>query len=85
MQKINYQNIINPLQSYIKLYLENGKVISSNSIDIENIDSYTDYSIFPKDIIAKCQQIKDSDDLKNSLTEKINWQIDNYYETNNQN
>ena len=54
-------------------------MISSDSINIEDIDSYTDYSIFPEDIITKCKEIKDSDELKDYLIQKINIQIDNYY------
>ena len=90
---IDTYNIENQLlehnQSITKLYkiiFKNGKVISSDSINVEDIDSYDDYSIFPKDIITKCQQMKNSVDLKNYLTQKINQKIDDYYyEINKQN
>ena len=90
---IDTYNIENQLlehnQSITKLYkiiFKNGKVISSDSINVEDIDSYDDYSIFPKDIIIKCQQMKNSVDLKNYLTQKINQKIDDYYyEINKQN
>ena len=69
-------------QSIIKLYkivFKKRKVISSDSINIEDIDSYNDYSVFPEEVITKYKEIKDSIDLQEYLTEKINRQIDDYY------
>ena len=57
------------------MYISNGKVISSDNLNIKDIDSYNNYDVFPKEIITKCLQIKDSD----YLTKKIKNQIDNYY------
>ena len=49
-QELKLNNFI---QSYIKLHIKSGEVISSNSINTEDIESYSDYSIFPKDVIEK--------------------------------
>ena len=59
-----------------------GEVISSNSLNVEDIESYNDYSIFPKNVIEKYLQIKGSDDLTNELVNKIKKQIDNYHNEN---
>ena len=69
-------------QSIIKLYkivFKKRKVISSDSINIEYIDSYNDYSVFSEEVIIKYKEIKDSIDLQDYLTEKINRQINDYY------
>ena len=83
---IDTYNVENELlehnQSITKLYkfiLKGEKVLDSNNINVEDISSYNDYGIFPKEIITKCLQIKDSVDL----TEKIKKQIENYYYENN--
>ena len=83
---IDRYNVENQLlehnQSIIKLYkivFKKRKVISSDSINIEDIDSYNDYSVFPEEVITKYKEIKDSIDLQEYLTEKINRQIDDYY------
>ncbi len=83
---IDRYNVENQLlehnQSIIKLYkivFKKRKVISSDSINIEYIDSYNDYSVFSEEVIIKYKEIKDSIDLQDYLTEKINRQINDYY------
>ena len=69
-------------QSTLKLYkfiLEDAKIIDSYNLNIEDIKSYNDYSIFPKDIIEKYSPLKDSLDL----TKSIEKQIDNFYNETN--
>ncbi len=70
---------INSVTKLYKIVFKKRKVISSDSINIEDIDSYNDYSVFPEEVITKYKEIKDSIDLQEYLTEKINRQIDDYY------
>lgn len=76
---------INSVTKLYKIVFKKRKVISSDSINIEDTDSYNNYSVFPEEIITKYKEIKDSIDLQDYLTKKINRQIENYYnETNKQ-
>jgi dephospho-CoA kinase len=58
-----------------RLTIKKNKVISSDNINVEDLYSNNDYSVFSKDIIEKYLQIKDSADL----TKKIEKQIDGFY------
>lgn len=69
-------------QSVFKIYkfiLKDTKIISSDNLNIEDIDSYNDYTVFPEDIIKKYLPLKDSV----NLTKAIEKQIDNFYNGNN--
>ena len=70
---------INSVTKLYKIVFKKRKVISSDSINIEYIDSYNDYSVFSEEVIIKYKEIKDSIDLQDYLTEKINRQINDYY------
>lgn len=61
-----------------KLVLKNGKIISSDNLNVNTVDSYNNYSNFPEEIIIKYLQMKDTVDL----TESIKMQIDNFCNEN---
>ncbi len=58
-----------------RLTNKKNKVISSDNINVEDLYSNNDYSVFSKDVIEKYLQIKDSA----NLTKKIEKQIDGFY------
>lgn len=58
-----------------RLTIKKNKVISSDNINVEDLYSNNDYSVFSNDVIEKYLQIKDSADL----TKKIEKQIDDFY------
>lgn len=58
-----------------RLTIKKNKVISSDNINVEDLYSNNDYSVFSKDVIEKYLQIKDSA----NLTKKIEKQIDGFY------
>ena len=88
---INTYNIENQLLEHnksikklykLKINFRKQKVISSDNLNIEDIDSYINYDIFPKNIISKYLQENDTSDIDTYLKGKIDYQIDEYYKEN---